>query len=128
MDHRSWSDFNEARTNYRLRWRAFFDDWDVLICPIFATTAFEHDHRPKLERALGVDAAQTSHYEHYFWIGLATVAYLPSTAFPSGLSRDGLPIGLQIIGPEYGDRTTIEVARLIAQELGGFRAPPGFGR
>jgi amidase len=66
-------------------------------------------------------------YEHFFWIGLATVAYLPSTAFPCGLSADGLPIGLQIIGPEYGDRITIEVARLIARELGGFRAPPRFG-
>jgi amidase len=126
LDHRSWSDHNEARTNYRLRWRSFFDDWDVVICPISATTAYEHDHRPKLERTLAVDGAQTTHYEHYFWIGLATVAYLPSTAFPSGLSSDGLPIGLQIIGAEYGDRTTIEVARLIAQELGGFRAPPRF--
>jgi amidase len=127
LDHRSWSDYNEARTNLRLRWRAFFDDWDVVICPISATTAYQHDHRPKLERTVTVDTAETSHYEHYFWVGLATVAYLPSTAFPSGLSKDGLPIGLQIIGPEYGDRTTIEVARLIAQELGGFRAPPGFG-
>ena len=126
LDHRSWSDHNEARTRYRLRWSTFFDDWDVVICPISATTAYEHDHRPKVERTLGVDTAQTSHYEHYFWVGLATVAYLPSTAFPSGLSRDGLPIGLQIVGPEYGDRTTIEVARLIARELGGFRAPPRF--
>jgi amidase len=127
LDHRSWSDHDEARTHHRLRWRTFFDDWDVVICPISATTAHEHDHRPKHERTLVVDSAQTSHYEHYFWVGLATLAYLPSTAFPSGLSRAGLPIGLQIIGPEYGDRTTIEVARLVAQELGGFRAPPRFG-
>jgi amidase len=126
MDHRSWSDHDEARTKCRLRWRTFFDDWDVVICPISATTAYEHDHRPKPERTVVVDGAQTSHYEHYFWIGLATAAYLPSTAFPSGLSTDGLPIGLQIIGPEYGDRTTIEVARLIAQELAGFQAPPRF--
>jgi amidase len=127
MDHRTWSDHNEARTSYRLRWRAFFDDWDVVICPISATTAYEHDHRPRPERTLVVDGAETMHYEHFFWIGLATVAYLPSTAFPCGLSADGLPIGLQIIGPEYGDRITIEVARLIARELGGFRAPPRFG-
>jgi amidase len=126
LDHRSWSDHNEARTRYRLEWRTFFDDWDVVICPITATTAYEHDHRPKLERTLSVDAAETAHYDHFFWIGLATAAYLPSTAFPSGLSPGGLPIGLQIIGPEYGDRTTIEVARLIAQEIGGFRPPPGF--
>lgn len=127
LDHRSWSDHDEARTNLRLRWRAFFNDWDAVICPISATTAYKHDHRPKPERILAVDAARTSHYEHYFWVGLATVAYLPSTAFPCGLSRDGLPIGLQIIGPEYGDRTTIEVARLIAHVLGGFQAPPGVG-
>jgi amidase len=127
LDHRSWSDHNEARTNYRLRWRTFFNDWDIVICPISATTAFEHDHRPKLERVLAVDTVETTYYEQFFWISLATVAYLPSTAFPSGLSADGLPIGLQIVGPEYGDRTTIEVARLIAQELGGFRAPPRFG-
>jgi amidase len=127
LDHRSWSDHDEARTRDRLRWRVFFDDWDVVICPISATTAYEHDHRPKPERVLLVDQAPTSHYQHYFWIGLATAAYLPSTAFPSGLSSAGLPIGLQIIGPEYGDRTTIEIARLIAQELGGFRAPPGYG-
>lgn len=126
LDHRSWSDHDQRRTHYRLRWRAFFDDWDVVLCPISATTAYAHDHRPKPERVLVVDRAETSHYEHYFWVGLATVAYLPSTAFPSGLSNDGLPIGLQIIGPEYGDRTTIEVARLIARELGGFQAPPRF--
>lgn len=127
LDHRSWADHDEARTRCRLSWRAFFDEWDVVICPVSATTAYEHDHRPKPERALAVDAARSSHYEQYFWVGLASVAYLPSTAFPAGLSGDGLPIGLQIIGPEYGDRTTIEAARLIAQELGGFRAPPGFG-
>lgn len=127
LDHRNWSDHDEARNHDRLRWRAFFNDWDVVICPISATTAYRHDHRPKHERSLAVDAALTSHYEHYFWVGLATAAYLPSTAFPCGLSSDGLPIGLQIIGPEYGDQTTIEVARLIAQELGGFQAPPGFG-
>ncbi|MEN4902181.1 amidase [Luteimonas sp. TWI1437] len=127
LDHRTWSDHDEARNRDRLRWRAFFDDWDVVICPISATTAFAHDHRPKLERTLDVDGVTTSHYAHFFWVGLATAAYLPSTAFPSGLSSDGLPIGLQIIGPEYGDRTTIEVARLIAREIGGFRAPAGFG-
>lgn len=126
IDHRSWSEHDETRTRHRLRWRSFFDDWDVVICPISATTAYAHDHRPKPERLLAVDGVQTTHYEHYFWVGLASSAYLPSTAFPTGLSRDGLPIGLQIIGPEYGDRTTIEVARLMAGEMGGFRAPPGF--
>ncbi len=127
LDHRRRSDLDEARTRMRLQWRAFFDEWDVVICPVSATTAYAHDHRPKPERVLTVDGVPSSHYEQYVWVGLASAAYLPSTTFPTGPARDGLPIGLQIIGPEYGDRTTIEVARLIAQEIGGFRRPPGFG-
>ncbi len=74
-----------------------------------------------------VDAAPTSHHDHFFWLGLATLSYLPSTVFPTGLSNQGLPIGWQIIGPEYRGRTTLEVARLAAQELGGFQLPPRFG-
>ena len=41
--------------------------------------------------------------------------------------EDRLPIGVQAIGPAYGDRTTIEVARLVAEEIGGFQPPPGYG-
>ncbi|MCU0867506.1 MAG: amidase [Planctomycetes bacterium] len=126
LDHRSWADHDEARARYRLRWRAFFEDWDVMLCPVHGTTAFVHDQRPKHRRVVPVDAGPTSHYDHYFWVGLATLPYLPSTAFPSGLSSQGLPIGLQAIGPEYGDRTTIAVARLVAQEFGGFQVPSGF--
>ena len=53
-------------------------------------------------------------------------SYLPSTVFPTGLSRGGLPIGLQAVSGEYHDHTTIEFARLMAEEIGGFVAtkPP----
>ena len=39
---------------------------------------------------------------------------------------DGLPIGVQIVGPLYGDRTTIGVAGLLEQAWRGFQAPPGW--
>ena len=35
-------------------------------------------------------------------------------------------VGLQIIGPEGEDRTTIEFARLLAAEIGGFVPPPKY--
>ena len=62
----------------------------------------------------------------FFWSGLATASYLPSTVFPTGLSEGGLPIGLQAVGGAYADYTCIEFARLMAEELGGFVPPPGF--
>jgi amidase len=125
LDHRAWLGHHEARTRLREQWRTFFADWDILICPAARTTAYNHDHRPEAERTLLVDGMETP-YRDFFWFGLATVANLPSTVFPTGLATDGLPIGLQAIGAEFDDRTTIEFARLMAQEIGGFRPPPGY--
>jgi amidase len=42
------------------------------------------------------------------------------------LTEEGLPVGLQIIGPEDEDPTTIEFARLLAAEIGGFVPPPAY--
>ena len=127
VDHQTWMGLNERRGRYRMRWQAFFRDWDILLCPISATTAFPHDHRPMDRRTIRVNGEHRPYFEQSFWAGLATLAYLPSTAFPTGLTSDGLPLGLQAIGAEFHDYTTIEFARLIAEEIGGFQAPPGLG-
>jgi Asp-tRNA(Asn)/Glu-tRNA(Gln) amidotransferase A subunit family amidase len=52
--------------------------------------------------------------------------YLPSTVFPTGPSKVGLPIGLQAVSVQYRDHRTIEFARLIARESGGFVALPNY--
>jgi len=47
------------------------------------------------------------------WIALAGAAYLPATVVPAGMSADGLPIAVQIVGPYLHDRTTLQLARHI---------------
>ena len=126
QEHGEWLRFNNRRFRLRNAWQAFFQDWDILICPQTATTAFAHDQGEYLERRIEVDNESQNYFQQIFWSGIVTVAHLPSTVFPTGLSNDGLPIGLQAVGGEYNDYTTIEFARLMAQELGGFRAPPNF--
>jgi amidase len=54
------------------------------------------------------------------------MVYLPATVAPAGFSRAGLPIGVQIVGPQYGDRTCIELARLLEREFQGFVPPAGY--
>jgi amidase len=61
-----------------------------------------------------------------FCASVATLAGQPSTAFPAGRSRGGLPIGLQAIGPYLEDRTPIRFASLVGRELGGFVRPPRY--
>lgn len=126
IDHRSWLLNHNARTGLRLQWKRFFEDWDIVLCPIVSTTAIPHDHSAKNDRTITVNGRKTSYLDQLFWAGLATVAYLPSTVFPTGPADDGLPIGLQAISAEFADYTTIEFARLITEEIGGYQPPPGY--
>ena len=70
------------------------------------TSAFPHDHRSFGERTIDVDGAKRPYFEQVFWAGLAGVSLLPATIVPTGPDAQGLPIGVQIIGPEYGDLAT----------------------
>jgi amidase len=127
MPHKAWLGLNEARHRIRLAWAAFFQDWDVLLCPAAASAAIPHDHRgERHERTLTVNGHQVPVTDQMFWAGLSGVAYLPSTVAPAGLTPAGLPVGVQIVGPQYGDLTTIAVARLLEREYRAFTPPPGF--
>lgn len=128
IDHMQWLGLDNERTRYRFGWQDFFRDWDVLVCPIMPTAAFPHDRSTDLfQRRISINGEPRSYFEQIFWAGIATLSYLPSTVFPTGASKDGLPIGLQVIGAEFDDATTIEFARLLAEEIGGFVPPPGYG-
>ncbi|MAE97373.1 MAG: amidase [Deltaproteobacteria bacterium] len=124
--HRDWVRAGHVRARLRLAWKAFFEDFDIVLCPQMATAAFPHDHSPFLSRTLQIDDTVRPYFEQVFWAGLPTVSYLPSTVFPTGPSKEGLPIGLQAVGAEFDDATCIEFARLIALEIGGFVPPPGY--
>ena len=126
LSHAGWLGANGRRERLRYAWRDFFKDWDILICPQMATTAFPHDHSPMQTRTVTVNGAPQPYFQQLFWSGLVTGPYLPSTVFPAGLSSAGLPIGLQAVGAAYHDHVTIDFTRLLAQEIGGFQAPPGY--
>lgn len=126
QEHSEWLGYSNQRFRLRQQWEAFFGDWDILICPQTATDAFPHDHGDYLGRTLRVDNEEQEYFRQLFWAGTITVANLPSTVFPTGLSRSGLPIGLQAVSAEFNDYITIDFARLMAEEIGGFQAPPNF--
>ena len=61
------------------------------------------------------------------WLpGYSNFTYLPTTVAPIGFASDGLPVGVQIIGPQYADRTCIHFAGLLEKHFHGFTPPPGF--
>ena len=125
--HRDVAIAAETRDLQRWAWRAFFQDHDVLLAPITATPPFAHDHsEPLPARTMSVNGADVPYFGQLFWAGLAVSAHLPATAAPVGRTPEGLPVGMQIIGDAYRDRTTIWVAAQLARQIGGFTPPPGF--
>jgi len=127
---RDWIANNEKRTHLRWQWHDFFEPagggFDVLVAPIMATSAFPHDHRPFGERRVVVNGAEVSYFDQVFWAGLASVAYLPATVIPTGPDDAGLPIGVQIIGPEYGDLVTLGVAQFLEDSGFAFTPAPAY--
>ncbi|MEM7077574.1 MAG: amidase [Pseudomonadota bacterium] len=123
ISHRDWIASNNEREALRRAWDDFFAEWDILICPQMAVPAFPHDHRKFGERETLVDNVAQPYFQQLFWAGIVINAYLPSTVFPTGLDKEGLPLGLQAVSAPYRDKRCIEFAHQISREIGGFTAP-----
>jgi amidase len=124
LSHRDWLEVNHRRELHRHGWRQLFAEFDAVVCPVTPTPAFPHDHNPDLlARRIDVDGVEHPFFDQLVWAGLATMPGLPATAIPAGRSPGGLPVGVQLIGPMFEDRTPLRLAELLEQAIGGFQAP-----
>jgi amidase len=110
----------------RAAWQSYFRDYDAFLMPTAFVTAFPHDTRPPMQRTLSTANGERPYTDLDGWIAPATLAGLPATTAPIGLTESKLPVGLQIVGPYLEDATPIDVAAGIAYVVGGFTRPPGF--
>jgi len=125
LDHRRWLDLTIERNRVRSVWRDWFSRYDVLLCPVMPMAAIAHDTAlPFMERTTLINGEPRSHLACATWTGLIGVAYLPSTVIPVGLTRSGLPVGMQVVGPYLEDRTSLAAGRFLASVLGPWQAPP----
>ncbi|MEW2051636.1 amidase [Streptomyces sp. NPDC005476] len=124
FSHHDWIEANSRRERHRHGWRQLFAEFDAVVCPITPTPAFPHDHHPDpRERRIDIDGVAHPYFDQLVWAGLATMPGLPATAIPAGRSPEGLPVGVQLIGPMFEDRTPLRLAELLEQRIGGFQAP-----
>lgn len=111
----------------RATWQEYFRTHDAFLLPTAVVPAFKHDHRPSWkDRVLETPEGPRPFVDLCFWISFATHTGLPATVVPVGLTHEGLPVGMQIIGPYLEDATPIDLAAKVEELLGGFRPPKGF--
>jgi amidase len=104
-------------------WERFFDRYDVLVCPMSFGPAFK---RCKIGTPIPA-GAQTMPYNNYVWpyVACFNASGHPAMNIPLGLGHDGLPIGVQIVGPYWSEPDLLQFARLISTFAPGFVAPQG---
>jgi amidase len=133
--HKSFQFATLRRMTARAMWQEYFRTHDAFLIPTAFAAAFPHDHSEappgpavvRHDNRVIATAEGPRPYAHMFsWISFATLTGLPATTAPVGLTRDGLPVGIQIIGPYLEDATPIDLASRLADVTGGFRAPKGF--
>ena len=115
------------RRQARAVWQAYFRTSDAFLLPTALVPAFPHDPAGNaLMRVLATPRGERPYADLCFWISFASLAGLPATTAPVGLTPGGLPVGIQIVGPYLEDATPIDLAGRFADIIGGFRPPPGF--
>ena len=95
-----------------------FEAFDVVVAPPFGVAAFRHEDEPDwARRRFVINGRETLYGAQTAWPGVATFPGLPATAAPVTRTREGLPVGVQIIGPYLEDLTPIAFAGLVERAL-----------
>jgi amidase len=109
------------RDGYIAKWEQFFEDWDVLLCPVHNITAPHYS-----DRVIPLDGEEFVLETAASPADLSPACGLPSLVMPLSRDRDGLPIGVQLLGRRWEDERLLAIAELISEVTGGFQRPPGY--
>jgi amidase len=111
------------RDQSMLAWERFFNTWDALLCPASMVTAFPHCETGSPLRVDGHDVTYwmvSAHSTLFNYTGH------PAIVLPYTLDRDGLPMGVQIVGKRWDESRLLAIAKAVSGVTGAFRRPPGY--
>jgi len=118
-----WFEALARRDRSILAWDRFFENCDALLCPVAMTTAFPHCEPGT---SIKVDGKEQSYWMLPAYGAVFNYSGHPALSLPCGQDRDGLPIGLQLVGARWSEARLLGIARAIEPLTGGFRRPPGY--
>jgi aspartyl-tRNA(Asn)/glutamyl-tRNA(Gln) amidotransferase subunit A len=111
-----WVNALGQRTAMYRRVQAWLRRFDFLISPTLSRPALAVDHDPFEPITIGGEKAGSIRGAWYPYLWPFNLSGHPAVSLPCGWSSDGLPIGLQIVGPWYGDRRVLALAGHLERE------------
>lgn len=125
--HNDYLTADSKRLQIREKWQIFFRDYDAFLLPCSFVPAFPHiAEQSWAKRKLETPEGDREFSDMLFWISFATLAGLPATSFPVGVSDTGLPVGMQLIGPYLEDATPIVLSGILSKIVGMPQWPQGY--
>lgn len=118
-----WFEALARRDRSILAWDRFFETCDALLCPVAMTTAFAHCEPGT---PIAVDGKEQSYWMLPAYGAVFNYSSHPALTMPFGQDRDGLPVGLQLVGRRWSESRLLGIAKAIEALAGGFRRPPGY--
>ena len=107
------------RDAWRVQLAEFMERYPIILGPTFCVTAFKHG-----ATEVDIDGKKFPYILASWPVAWGNCAGLPGAVVPCGKDRDGLPIGLQIVGRAFGEDTVLAVAKAAETALGGYQKPP----
>jgi Asp-tRNA(Asn)/Glu-tRNA(Gln) amidotransferase A subunit family amidase len=111
----AWAERDRLRASLLERMR----ETPLLLAPVGAVAAFAHGAR-KVE----VRGEEVNTFRAFGYAQACNVFGLPAACVPAGRTREGLPVGVQIIGRPFQERLVLAAACVIESALGGWQPPP----
>lgn len=109
IDNREFAQLIVMWHNYRSSMLSYFEDYEVLICPVNASTAVLH--------------GTTGDTSGYTYTSAYNLAGWPGVVIRAGTTAAKLPIGIQILAEPWREDIALAAARWLEQQLGAFPGP-----
>lgn len=107
------------RDELRLRLMRQMNEVPVLICPVCSVPAFRHG-----EREWKINHSRVSYMDAMSYTQWFNLLGNPAVVLPVGVSPEGLPIGVQVVGKPNSEELILKIARMLEQCLGSSRSAP----
>jgi amidase len=110
----------EERDRVRASLLGWMEDVPLFVAPVGAVPAFRHEEFGRLE----FEGRSVATFRAFSYAHAANVFDLPAVSVPAGVTRSGLPVGVQVVGRPHEESSVLAAARVLEESLGGWRPPP----